>query len=552
MSTPPLVPESLEPQRLLAIILRTWPLPKVVDANPHDYGVFETSRDDSRYVPRSRDAEIEHALADRALMTVVVGDANAGKSRAAFEGLRSALGDHWLIAPSPPGELEAQGLPSQPLGLLLGLDSPVPFEDDSGYVVWLDDVDEYILAGDLTRDHLGQLVAIYPEVMIVCTIRSERMDAFTDTPAGRSMATMLRGRRREIVLDVELDQGELAAAAEIYEEESRLLDFAQIGRFFSGADLVLTRFRFEAGRKPSWRAVARSAVNWRRAGMVRHIDDGTLRFLASQDYHRLTGDGLTDADYESAREWARESVGESSVKLLYSAPGADDHFFISDFVLAWATVNDPPLTPESWNTILLIASGEDELGLGFAAYQAGQYDVAAAAWKRLAYSTNPANMLAAWQLSIVSQQMADREGAAEAVQRALELRDDPRADIFGLGEPAGVVSETEGGVHGTETELLHFTIDDESGNELEILPLWSRLDYMREAQLRNPDWQSLHVLEINIGELMANRDRDVIVVFDPWSEHELHKPARDEDSRSDEDLPEHEEPGDGESRHDED
>ena len=38
--------------------------------------------------------------------------------------------------------------------------------------------------------------------------------------------------------------------------------------------------------------------------MVRHIDDGTLRVLASQDYRRLTGDGLTDPEYERIEELA--------------------------------------------------------------------------------------------------------------------------------------------------------------------------------------------------------------------------------------------------------
>jgi hypothetical protein len=100
-----------------------------------------------------------------------------------------------------------------------------------------------------------------------------------------------------------------------------------------------------------------------------------------------------------------------------------------------------------------------------------------------------------------------------------------KTDVYALGEPAG---DTSVPGTGTESDLLHFTIDDEDGGEKVMLPVFTRPDVMREALIRNPDWQSLSVLQINGKALLENVDPEVSIVINPWSRLEFQLPSRDE------------------------
>lgn len=96
-----------------------------------------------------------------------------------------------------------------------------------------------------------------------------------------------------------------------------------------------------------------------------------------------------------------------------------------------------------------------------------------------------------------------------------------KTNVYCLGQPAGDLSVPG---QGTESDLLHFTIDDAQGVERVMLPAFTRPDIMREALLRNPDWQTLSVLEVDGKALLANVDADVIVVINPWSRLEFQIP----------------------------
>ena len=120
-----------------------------------------------------------------------------------------------------------------------------------------------------------------------------------------------------------------------------------------------------------------------------------------------------------------------------------------------------------------------------------------------------------------------------ALESAIEARADTTAvqnllkptQLYALGTPAG---DTSVPGEGTESDLLHFTIDDPEGKERTLMPLFTRLDVVRSALLRNPDWQSLSVLEVNGGAVIVNRDTDVFLVINPWSklEWQLNSPDR--------------------------
>jgi hypothetical protein len=105
----------------------------------------------------------------------------------------------------------------------------------------------------------------------------------------------------------------------------------------------------------------------------------------------------------------------------------------------------------------------------------------------------------------------DRPGSAT------EIRDE-----LSLGQPAGRMSTPQ---MGNEADLLHFTLDDAGGVERVMLPVFTRPEVMREALARNPDWQTLAVLQVQGQGLLEHVSDDVTIVIDPWSRLEFHLPS---------------------------
>lgn len=114
---------------------------------------------------------------------------------------------------------------------------------------------------------------------------------------------------------------------------------------------------------------------------------------------------------------------------------------------------------------------------------------------------------------------ADSEEGLERVREQLE-----GSEILALGTPAGTVSED--GTTGTESELVHLTVDEDE-REIVVLPVFTRPRFLRAPLLRNPDWQTLSVLQINGGSLLANIQPDVHIVINPWSRLEFQLPSKD-------------------------
>jgi tetratricopeptide (TPR) repeat protein len=88
------------------------------------------------------------------------------------------------------------------------------------------------------------------------------------------------------------------------------------------------------------------------------------------------------------------------------------------------------------------------------------------------------------------------------------------ANVYTLGRP------TAESAQGTESDILHFTIDLE-GREKVMLPIFTRFETMREALIRNKEWQELSVLQVNGAALLDNIDEGVNVVANPWTPFEF-------------------------------
>jgi hypothetical protein len=68
-----------------------------------------------------------------------------------------------------------------------------------------------------------------------------------------------------------------------------------------------------------------------------------------------------------------------------------------------------------------------------------------------------------------------------------------------------------------ESDILHFTIDDDNGKESVICPAFTSKHALREALTLNSEWQHLDILEVDGGPLLTNLGADVALVIDPWT-----------------------------------
>jgi antitoxin (DNA-binding transcriptional repressor) of toxin-antitoxin stability system len=96
-----------------------------------------------------------------------------------------------------------------------------------------------------------------------------------------------------------------------------------------------------------------------------------------------------------------------------------------------------------------------------------------------------------------------------------------RADVFAIGSPTGD-PPTAGRVTESAIVTLPAEIENRPGGVL--MPVFTSVDVLRSVLLRNPDWQSLDILQVNGRELAQNVDPDVTIIIDPWSDLEFRIP----------------------------
>jgi hypothetical protein len=96
------------------------------------------------------------------------------------------------------------------------------------------------------------------------------------------------------------------------------------------------------------------------------------------------------------------------------------------------------------------------------------------------------------------------------------------ADVFALGQPVG---DTSIPGTGTENDLLHFTGDGRFGVKSMMMPVFTQPNILREALLRNPNWPSQMVRQVNGKALLEKLSHDVTIVINPWSSLEFRLPV---------------------------
>lgn len=93
------------------------------------------------------------------------------------------------------------------------------------------------------------------------------------------------------------------------------------------------------------------------------------------------------------------------------------------------------------------------------------------------------------------------------------------AIVFAVGMPASDAAASAAG--GASAVVTYPSEEDE---KVVMLPVFTRVDVLQEALSREPEWQTLEVLQLSGRQLVQNVDPYVTIVIDPWSDLEFHLP----------------------------
>jgi len=362
-------------------------LPTVAETSVYDMGVTRSkyvSADNPAptYVPRTWvDAQIQDLLSAGERFIVAVGDSKSGKSRSMAEMLHRLRPNARLIVPdaSDPAALSKLAQRSLPLGA-------------DGGVLWLDDIDRYLVLNGLDRKVLRSFLEREPQITVAGTITSRR---YQDITAARQAAetrdvTTIRDATAQfgqVLAQAKLvrvaskpSPEDLAAARELYPGE----DFQErgIGEQMVAASKVETKYDAAREASPEGWAVLQAAVDWRRIGVSGPVSQQTLRSLF-QSYLSKVAPNLIPDDELFARglSWAIEPLAGTIALLTMVEPTEERATYRAfDYVLACADGQGPfepfPIARGAWNEAIASLAADELLVVTQAAILRGEPDIA--------------------------------------------------------------------------------------------------------------------------------------------------------------------------------
>ncbi|MBD2897817.1 hypothetical protein amrb99_67830 [Actinomadura sp. RB99] len=393
LEAPARVPEPQDDDRGAAIeaVLRNGFLlasgervPRVDEADPEVLGVHpaiqvsrRTSGELPPYVPRDLDPELD-GLLRRGGLIVISGRSGAGKTRTAFEAVRRAFPGHDLLVPRNATALRALA------------DSGAALRDT---VIWLDDLDGFLGAGEVDQQPDQQLVSrLCPggrsDVVIVATVRSQALLDLTtaSSPSGNTLARSVRALLAPaavLTLDAGLSDAE-REGAEPFRHDARIaeaLDHAGesgFGEYLCAGPAILHRWRLgraaEGGAALVGAALTSAAVHCRRAGCHAPLPLAVLERLYKDHLDPRDAQRPGLASVADGLAWATESVRGASSCLVGHEGGRYKAFdYLAD---SRDRADDLGPVPDAVWTALLDGFDPRELNLvALAARRAGREDV---------------------------------------------------------------------------------------------------------------------------------------------------------------------------------
>ncbi|GAA2778239.1 hypothetical protein GCM10019017_24120 [Streptomyces showdoensis] len=384
-----LLAERLQPQRTATsagVLLRTpaGRLPRVEQlSRPELAGVHPAEehaghRGAPPYVRRDAEPLLRQALRGGGFV-LVVGESTAGKTRLAYEVVRSSFPRHVFVRPLDRGGLAA---------------AAEAVRRARRAVLWLDDLENYLGADGVTSALLNGLLERRPgRVAVLATMRSQefrRYDAREESRLTGSDRDAWRVQRDVLASAVQVRLERRWSTAEqqraaAHRGDPRIdLALDSCDRFglaeimAAGPELLAAwRNAWAPGANPRGAAIVAAAVDCRRSGLRRPASRDWLLELHLPYLAERGGPDLQPEPFDEAMLWACRAAYATSGLLMGNYSQGYTAF---DYLL---TAPDLPAVPDHlWDSLLARAEPADAYDMGLVAHQAGRLPRAAAALER--------------------------------------------------------------------------------------------------------------------------------------------------------------------------
>lgn len=304
------------------------------------------------YVRRDIDDRLRGSVR-RGGFVLVLGESAAGKSRAAYEAMRSEAAGYRLAVPSG-----RRALPVVVASLADAVNS----------VLWLDDLERFIGPGGITPAMVADLIAGRKgRVTVLATIRTAEYDRFAargevavegeDRQAWRDGAAVLRSAT-VVPLSRPWSPAELERAAD-YSGDPRIARALERSQIFgvaetlaAGPELVSDwRNAWAAGAHPRAAALVAAAVDCRRAGLDDPVPRQMLELLHEHYLRSRGGAALRPETLEDAWRWAVQPVrGASSLIVPADSDAGHPRFVAFDYLIDLRDLE--PVPSQTWQLLL--------------------------------------------------------------------------------------------------------------------------------------------------------------------------------------------------------
>lgn len=305
------------------------------------------------YMPRDVDEELRSAVRREGLI-VVVGESTAGKSRAAFEAVRSQAPDHLLAVPSGRESLATV---------------TTRLSESRRSVLWLDDLERFLGPNGLTARMVSSLTKRTDHHnVIMATMRTSEWERFTSRaePLGDDQGRAAWRASRDVLRAAHIitlrrlwSPAELASAATFAKRDSRIARALRQSAKFGVAEILAAgpellrdwHSAWAPGSHPRGAALVAAAVDCRRAGVDGPVARDLLLELHTHYLLAAGGHALRPEPVDEAWAWALRPVHGASSLLIPAGQSEEGHKYLAFDYL----IDQPghrPIPPETWNVLI--------------------------------------------------------------------------------------------------------------------------------------------------------------------------------------------------------
>lgn len=382
--------------------------------------VHRSTGDDylTRDVDERLDSELKSALrAEEVRLIVLAGPSKAGKSRTLFEAMRRQLADSEWIAPADADALDELMKPGG-----------MPRLTGSTAVLWLDDLELYVRVGlrGMSPTVLERLSDDDRHWVVLATAGGKGIPQAGDVSKFSVPMEDLLRHAIEVRLPAKLSAAERERLRKYAPDAAERISEDGIGEYMvTGEELIR---KLDSGSHhhgdppcPQGQAVANTAIDWQRSGIVDSIPRSVLR----EAYPSYLPDHAdpSDAGFEEGLAWARKPL-YSTVALISGREEFNPYDLIVDSVPESRAIEEP-----AWRCFLEAANPEQAFELGTFAFWRSKGD-AEIDWEPLAEQAgrkaldieDPGQRGYAYSnLGVLLAERRDLRGAIDAYNQAFEL-----------------------------------------------------------------------------------------------------------------------------------